>query len=571
MKNFEALGLSPQVVQALGEMGFENPTDIQAQTIPQLLSEPQDIIGLAQTGTGKTAAFGLPLVELVDPDHHATQALVLAPTRELAQQIAQQLESFATKIEGLRIACVYGGAGIQQQIRELKRGVHIVVATPGRLIDLSKRNAVRLADIEFVVLDEADEMLNMGFRDELDTILAETPEEKYTWLFSATMPSEIKRIVKDYMHSPLEIKVDQKQVVNKNIDHQYSVLKASNKVEALRRMLDFDPEMYGVVFCRTKMDTQRVAEELVESGYPAEPLHGDLAQAQREAVMKRFRSKTLRLLVATDVAARGIDVNDLTHVVHFALPDDPEYYTHRSGRTARAGKKGISIALITKADVRRLRFLEGKLKINFTKAMIPALDAIAQNRISHWAEHMAAQEVSHKMDPEVLATALDLLTEFSKEELVAKLVSQELERVSKKHSINDLNDNSPMNQRDSRGGDSGRRDKGPRRERGAFGHEEGMQRFFINIGRMDNLNKGALLRYVCDNTGLKGEDVGRITLENKHSFIDVQEAAAGKIKKLNDQQYEGRAIRVNRDGVGNAGHGKAGNFKKKKGKKKFRK
>lgn len=542
MKNFEALGLSPQVLQALQEMGFENPTDIQAETIPHLLTQTSDIIGLAQTGTGKTAAFGLPLVELCDPEYKQTQALVLAPTRELAQQIAKQLGDFSKHIKGLQISCVYGGAGIQQQIKETRKGPQIIVATPGRLIDLINRNAVSLKEVGCVVLDEADEMLNMGFREELDEILSTTPEEKYTWLFSATMPDEISRMVSNYMLDPHEIKVDQKQVVNKNIDHQYSIIKASNKVEALRRMLDFDPDMYGVVFCRTKIDTQKVAEELVESGYPAEPIHGDLAQSQREAVMKRFRSKTLRLLVATDVAARGIDVNDLTHVVHFALPDDPEYYTHRSGRTARAGKKGISIALITKGEVRRLKFLESKLKINFSRAMIPALDSIAENRIAHWADSLATQTIGD-LKPEVIDRAEELLADFSKEELIRKLVSRELERVSKKHALNDVNDNSPLREKDKKG-------PKPRNERDAFGGEKGMQRFFINIGRMDDFNKGALLRFVCDNSALTGDDIGRIQLDAKHTFIDVKESEALKMKKLNGLEHNGRELRVNAESGG---------------------
>jgi len=336
LKDFKALGLSQAVLQALEEMGFKTPTEIQINTIPQLLTEQRDFIGLAQTGTGKTAAFGLPIVEMINPSDNNIQALILSPTRELAQQIAGQLEAFSKYQGKVNMVCVYGGANISNQIKDLRKPTQIVIATPGRLIDLMKRKVISLTNLQYLVLDEADEMLNMGFKDELDTILAQTPGDKHTWLFSATMPSEIRRIIKNYMHDPFEVSVNSKQRVNVNIKHQYTVLKASDKIEAVRRLLDFHPDMYGIAFCRTKRDTQKVAEELNSSGYAAEPLNGDLSQAQRDAVMKRFRAKTLQLLVATDVAARGIDVDDLTHVIHYALPDDAEYYTHRSGRTGRA-------------------------------------------------------------------------------------------------------------------------------------------------------------------------------------------------------------------------------------------
>lgn len=538
LKEFEALGLSTPVLKSLESMGFKSPTEIQSRTIPVLLSETVDLIGLAQTGTGKTAAFGLPLIELVDTEEKHTQALVLAPTRELAQQIAKQLEQFNPHGNGLQVVCVYGGASIQDQIRQLKRGAQIVVATPGRLIDLAKRGAVKLNLIDYVVLDEADEMLNMGFRDELDTILDQTPKDKTTWLFSATMPSEIKQMVKNYMHDPVEVRVDSKQQVNINIDHQYAVIKASDKVEALRRIIDFDADLYGVVFCRTRMDTQRVAESLVETGYTAEPLHGDLSQSQRDAVMKRFRSRNLQLLIATDVAARGIDVNDLTHVIHFALPDDPEYYVHRSGRTARAGKKGVSLSLITKGDTRRLRFLENKLKIQFTKALIPAGADIARNRIVHWSEKLLDQS-TEKLDQEAFNTANELLADLTRDDLLARLVSREMENLAKSNSISDLNDSGRSEPKSSQ---KNYRDSG--------GQEAGMLRHFINIGRVDNLNPGGLVRFICDNTGIKGNEIGRITLENKHAYVDISDKVAGKVKKLNEIQYDGRDVRINRDDSG---------------------
>ncbi len=538
-------------------MGFETPTDIQSQTIPQLVENPRDFIGLAQTGTGKTAAFGLPLLELIDANQRETQALVLAPTRELAQQIAVQLEQFSKYAKGLKTVCVFGGANIRNQIMELKRGAQIIVATPGRLIDLMERRAIHLDKLDFLVLDEADEMLNMGFKDQLETILKQTPEEKHTWLFSATMPREIQRISQKYMSEPLEVRINPKDVVNQNISHQFAVLKASDKTEALRRMLDFDPELYGLVFCRTKRDTLKVAGELTESGYSAEALNGDMSQQQRDAAMGRFRAKTIQVLVATDVAARGIDVNDLTHVIHFALPDDAEYYTHRSGRTARAGKEGISLALITKGEMRRVKYLENKLKINFEKALIPATEDIAKNRIEHWATKVAQYEHSN-LDAKVLETAVALLADFSKEEIIAKMVARQMERISKRNSISDLNQTA-----DQRGGAPKKR-----HERDAKGREMGMQRHFINLGQMDNLNKGTLLRWMCDNSGLTGNDIGRISIEQKHSFVDISEEVAMKAKALNDKQFDGREIRINRDEDRPRGGFKKGNFKKKgKGKK----
>ena len=546
-------------------MGFENPTEIQSQTIPLLTSQPSDFIGLAQTGTGKTAAFGLPLIELIDVEDRNTQALILAPTRELAQQIGKQLEDFSRHLGKLNVVCVFGGASISNQIRDIKRGAQVIVATPGRLVDMIQRRAVNLTTLEYVVLDEADEMLNMGFKEDLDFILAQAPEDKYTWLFSATMAGEIKRIVKNYMINPAEVKINQANIVNTNIEHKFAVIKASDKTEALRRLLDFDPEMYGVVFTRTKRDAQRVAEDLVESGYAAEPLHGDLSQAQRDAVMKRFRSGNLQLLIATDVAARGIDVNNLTHVIHFALPDDPEYYTHRSGRTARAGRKGVSLSLITKGEMRRVRYLESKLGIAFEKALIPAIEEIAKNRVSHWAGKLAEQDINPMLDPEMMTMALMAMEQFTKEEIIAKFISGQLDRVSKKNSLSDLNDTSKMSSRDRSGGRDdrgrGRRDRG---ERGSNGIEAGMHRFFINVGTMDNLNKGGLLRFICDNTGLKSRDIGRISIDQKHALFDVSQDASAKISALAGKKYDGRDIRVNRDDD----QGRKRSDKDKRGKKK---
>lgn len=557
LTDFKALGLSSNVLKALDEMGFENPTKIQEQTIPILLQEDGDFIGLAQTGTGKTAAFGLPLLELLDFDDRKTQALVLAPTRELAQQIAVQLESYSKYLGKLSTVCVYGGASIQTQISQLRRGAQIIVGTPGRLIDLAERKAVKLDQLRFLILDEADEMLNMGFKDELDKILSFTHEDKTTWLFSATMPREIKGMIKNYMNNPKEVISNTGIVVNENIEHQFVNVKASEKPSVLKRFLDYDADLYGVVFCRTKRDTQNLAEALVEAGYAAEPLHGDLSQGQRDAVMKRFRSATLRVLVATDVAARGIDVNNLTHVVHFALPDDPEYYTHRSGRTARAGKKGISLSLVTRSDKRKMSMLENKLKIRFSKAHIPSMQEISSNRIARWAEHIA-NFTDEKDTPEAaLSQAYKFLGEMSHEELIAKLVAKELS------SIKDEPDqiiNLDFDKGGYEGGDRGSRggrDRGGRsrdrerdnsrdRDRGPRGGDENKQRFFIGVGEMDDFNKGKLLRFICDETGVKGDDIGRINIQRMHSFFDIEADAAGKLGSK-ELEYNGRAVRMNRD------------------------
>lgn len=570
MTDFKALGLSDDVLKALEEMGFEKPTKIQEQTIPHLLQDQSDFIGLAQTGTGKTAAFGLPLLELLDFNNRQTQALVLAPTRELAQQIAVQLESYSKYLGKLSTVCVYGGANIQTQISQLRKGAQIIVGTPGRLIDLAERKAVKLDQLQFLVLDEADEMLNMGFKDELDKILSFTHEDKITWLFSATMPKEIRRMVKDYMHEPTEIKANTGIVVNENIEHQFVITKASEKPTVLKRFLDFDADLYGVVFCRTKRDTQNLAEILVEAGYPAEPLHGDLSQSQRDAVMKRFRSGVLRVLVATDVAARGIDVDNLTHVIHFALPNDPEYYTHRSGRTARAGKKGISLSLITRADKRKLSMLENKLKIQFVKAHIPNMKEISSNRIARWADNLAQFSFEKEIPAEALNQAYKYLSDYSREELIEKLVGREL------HSIKDEPDhivNQDFAKDDgSRGSGRKGRDRGERRK-GPREGDENKLRYFIGVGEMDDFNKGKLLRFICDQTGITSKDIGRITVQRMHSFFDLESDAAPKLSALKDLEIDGRQVRVNRDDDkrGDDRRSKKGGKRRDKGKRKKRK
>jgi ATP-dependent RNA helicase DeaD len=543
LKNFEALGLSQPLLDGLAEMGFETPTEIQQQSIPLLLQHDGDFIGLAQTGTGKTAAFGLPLLDLIDINSRDTQALILAPTRELAQQICGQMEQMSQKLGKLNVVPVFGGANIMNQIRDIRRGAQIIVATPGRLMDLMKRREVNLDSLKFMVLDEADEMLNMGFKEDIDFILSKSDGGRKIWLFSATMAKEIQRIVDTYMVQPEEVRINREDIVNTNIEHKSVQLKASDKIEALRRYLDYDADMFGVVFCRTKRDTQQVADELNNNGYATEALHGDMSQAQRDAAMKRFRNKNLKLLIATDVAARGIDVDDITHVIHFALPDDPEFYAHRSGRTARAGKKGVSLALITKGDVRKLKYIASKLRISFEPGEVPALEAITEKRITRWSENLKKQEVNPKISEELMTSVVEQFEDLSKEELIGRLLTKEFNSIYKRNSIKDVNDRSKG--RDDDRGDRGER--GGRRERGRTndrGKEEGMKTYFINLGRKDNINKGALLGYVCDVTGISGNDIGRIVLDGAHSFMDVKEEVASQMLKVNGTQRDGRELRV---------------------------
>ena len=430
LDSFDTLGLSAPILKAIGQLGFDTPTDIQSQAIPQLLQGDSDFIGLAQTGTGKTAAFGLPLLDHLDATDDSVQALILAPTRELGQQIAEQIDLFSKHLKGIKSVAVYGGANISTQITQLKRPRHVVIATPGRLIDLVKRKALKLDQIKYLVLDEADEMLNMGFKDELDTILEFTPDTKKTWLFSATMPREIRRMVKQYMESPFEVSVDPKTTVNANIEHKYAVVKQSDKTEAMGRFLELEPDLYGVVFCRTRRDTQALAEDLLKMGFRADALHGEMSQPQRDRVMNRFKNRDLQVLVATDVAARGIDVNDLTHVFHHSLPSEQAYYTHRSGRTARAGKKGISLAFISNREKGYINRMAREMDISFEAVDVPGAEEIVQARMMKWASDVLDQKAFDRVPFDLIMQMNLLFEETPKDELIARLVARELARLN---------------------------------------------------------------------------------------------------------------------------------------------
>lgn len=521
----------------LNKIGFETPTPIQEKAIPILLEEtPTDFIGLAQTGTGKTAAFGLPLIDKVDMGNKATQALIMAPTRELGQQTAQQLVSFASNNKALNVEVVYGGAAIINQIKALKKPTQIVVATPGRLLDLIKRKAIRLDQVRYVVLDEADEMLNMGFKEDIDLILSHTPKERVTWLFSATMPSEIRRIVKKYMDSPKEVSVNSEQKVNKDISHKYVITKASNKIPAIRRFMDIQPEMRGIMFCRTKRETQEIADSLGDLGYGVEALHGDLSQQQRDSVMKRFKTRSMQLLIATDVAARGIDVDDLTHVFHHKLPDQLESYTHRSGRTARAGRKGISLALISANEIRRVTDLERKNKIKFEKVEIPSAESMRASRIDNWASLIINTKVDKQAD-EILKELHGQFEHLDKEDILKRLITSQLDHLMVQNEGGDLNDT----------GGGGRSSS-----RGERNKKDGFNRYFVNVGTIDGLTKGDLIHFLSDTSGIKRNKFQELRLLKNCAFFEVPDTQdKGISEKFRGIEIEGRSIRVNRDDDGN--------------------
>ncbi len=529
MNNFQKLGLSESIVKVLDQMGFTTPTPVQEQAIPLLLTEnPTDFIGLAQTGTGKTAAFGLPLIDLLDANNNDTQALIMAPTRELGQQTAKQLNDFAKSKPRLNVEVVYGGAAIVNQIKALKRPTQIVVATPGRLLDLMKRKAIRLDQVKYVILDEADEMLNMGFQEPIDEILSHTPPERVTWLFSATMPPEIRRIVKNYMTNPKEVSINSGEKSNKDISHKYVTTKVKNKIPALRRFMDKQPEMRGIMFCRTKRETQEIADELSNVGYGVEALHGDLSQSQRDAVMKRFKTRSMQLLVATDVAARGIDVNDLTHVIHHTLPDQLESYTHRSGRTGRAGNKGVSLAFINPRETRKISDLERKINVKFERIEVPSIDEMQSTRIKNWASQLLGIDPKNGVDAlyEEVKAEFDSL---SKDDILKKLISTQLEAISGK-------EGEEANLNETAGGSPEQRDNGQ------------FKKYFINIGSVDGFLKEDMLHLLADLSGIDKKLFGTIRVLKNRSYFEVDKGYdKGLSKKFEGVELEGRSVRVNLD------------------------
>jgi ATP-dependent RNA helicase DeaD len=553
---FKELGLKSEVLKSITEMGFEAPTPIQQEAIPYLLESDGDLVGLAQTGTGKTAAFGLPLVNKVDENSKTPQGLIICPTRELCLQITKDLENYAKYLKGVKMVAVYGGADIRRQITQIKSGVSVVVATPGRLVDLINRKALSLSDVKYVVLDEADEMLNMGFKEDIDAILDKTPSTKSVWLFSATMPKEVASISKNYMTSPKEVSIGHKNQSNENIEHIYYSVKERDRYSALKRLIDFNPEIYGLIFCRTRMETASVAEKLGKDGYSAEPLHGDLSQVQRDRVMDRFRKKDIQILVATDVAARGIDVDSITHVINYNLPDDIENYTHRSGRTARAGKKGQSMVLINTRESFKIRAIEKQIRVSFTVGTIPNSEEICAIQLTKLISKVVTTEVN---ETEIDKFVPQIMTEFeslSKEEVIKKFISAEFNRFIEYYKrAGDLNASTSKNDRDR---DGDREDRPKRRDRDG-GMESGKTRFFVSLGQRDGLNPGGLLRLVCDSTGLKSGNIGRIDIMPSFSFFEADNAETDSIlSKVNGSEYEGNKVSIEITKSKSAGSGRSG-------------
>jgi ATP-dependent RNA helicase DeaD len=533
---FKELGLRNEVLKSLEELGFEAPTPIQEKAIPYLLGDHSDFVGLAQTGTGKTAAFGLPLITKIDIQSQHPQGLVLCPTRELCLQIAKDLEIYSKYLK-LNIVAVYGGTDIRRQISQLKQGVSIVVATPGRLMDLLNRKALTLKEVEYVVLDEADEMLNMGFKEDIDSILSGTPDFKNTWLFSATMPKEVAQIAKTYMVDPFEISIGHKNQSNENIDHIYYCVKEKDRYAALKRLIDYHPDIYGLIFCRTRQETANVAEKLGKDGYSAEPLHGDLSQQQRDRVMDRFRRKDLQILVATDVAARGLDIDNITHVINYNLPDDIENYTHRSGRTARAGRKGESLVLINTRELGKIKGIEKQMRTTFTVGNIPAAEDICHIQLKKLVEKVIDTEVREKDISQYTPAILKAFEHFSKEEVIKQFISAEFNRfIEYYEKAGDLNASASGKMEAEK---PRRRDKKPKDV------DPGKTRFFVSIGKKDGLNPGGMVRLICDSTGLTSSNIGRIDLLPAFSFFEADEEFAGIIvKKMNGCKYEGHNVNI---------------------------
>ncbi|MCE5347863.1 MAG: DEAD/DEAH box helicase [Bacteroidales bacterium] len=537
MTNFEEMGFTPGVLKAIEELGFDQPMPVQEKVIPLMLGDACDIIALAQTGTGKTAAFGLPLVQATDTEINDTQALILCPTRELCMQITNDLTDYARHTGKLKILAVYGGASIDNQIRGLKKGVHIIVATPGRLIDLIGRRAARLSAVTTVILDEADEMLNMGFLDSINEILEEVPDGRRTLLFSATMSSEIASIARKYMDNPVEITIGTKNSSAENVSHGYYLVHAKDKYKVLKRIADSEPDIYGIVFCRTRKETQEVASKLINDGYNADALHGDLSQSQRDAVMQKFRMRNLQLLVATDVAARGLDVDDLTHIINFSLPDDTEVYTHRSGRTGRAGKTGISISLVHLRERHILQQIERKLKKPIRLIQIPTASEICGKQLSNWVNKLENVSTDHQEIEKFLPSIKEKLAGLDRDEFIKRVISLVFDKfLDDYRNGDDLIE--PVNEKEGSFGHSGRR--GSREQ-----YEGNYTRLFINLGKSDGFFPEQLIELVNSNTRGKKVPIGKIDLLKTFSFFEVEASYADDlIKVLNDKTFMDRRVAV---------------------------
>lgn len=559
MKTFEELGVSEEIRKAIDELGFEQPMPVQEEVIPYLLGNRNDVIALAQTGTGKTAAFGIPLLQRINIESKETQAVVLSPTRELCLQIADDLKDFGKYLPHLHIAAVYGGASIETQIKQLRRGVQIIVATPGRLIDLMHRGKAKLENVHNVVLDEADEMLNMGFQESITEILTDVPEDRNTLLFSATMSREVERVAKGYLHDYKEIVVGSRNEGAENVNHIYYMVNAKDKYLALKRLVDFYPKIYGIVFCRTKVETQEVADKLIKDGYNAESLHGDLSQQQRDLTMQKFRSHLTQLLVATDVAARGLDVNELTHVINYGLPDDVENYTHRSGRTGRAGKKGTSLSIIHTRERSKVRNIEKIIGKEFVDGTLPSAEEICKKQLFKTMDSILKTDVDEEQIAPYVADIKRQFEYIDKEDIIKKIVTVTFGRFL------DYYKNAPEIEKPStsrsKGGDGrGSRGEGKgyrERSRGPRQAEAGFTRLFINLGKTDGFYPGEVMQFI--NKHVQGrQEVGHIDLLQKQSYVEVPEKDAKKVMNaLDGLSYKGRKVRcndANEGGSGSRGH-----------------
>lgn len=593
MPTFNELGLSHLLVQAVEALGFKEPMPVQAEVIPTLISDPVDLVGLAQTGTGKTAAFGLPVLHHINPDLRKTQALILCPTRELCLQIAKDLESFAAFMPSVKVTAVYGGASIEVQIKQLQQGPQVIVATPGRLNDMIRRKRVDFSSVKWVVLDEADEMLDMGFQEDVDTILETTPTEKYTLLFSATLPAQVERILNKYMKNPVVKTVGKRNSGTANVKHMYYLVHARDRYAALKRIADFNPSIYAIIFCRTRIETQEIADSLIRDGYSADSLHGDLSQAQRDHVMNRFRSRALQMLVATDVAARGLDVNDLTHVINYNLPDDSEVYIHRSGRTGRADKLGISVSIINLKEKFKIRQIEKMIGREFAQAKVPTGFQVCEKQLFHYIDRMENVAIDDEIES-FLPVIYRKLEWMSKEEIIRRFVSLEFNRFLEYYrDAKDLNveedSRSSREQGDSRGrgrdndrrndrrGDRdkgdirGEKSRGDRpqersssksRPRDSFGdRDKDLTRLFVSIGRKDRVLPQQLIGLINEVTRTREIKVGRIDIMDNYSFVDIDSGAVKKVLKAfsdDSRNPDGVRVEVASERDSNQGSGSSG-------------
>jgi ATP-dependent RNA helicase DeaD len=533
MNAFQKLGLEENIIKAITDLGFEKPSEVQEKSIPLLLENDSDLVALAQTGTGKTAAFGFPMLQKIDVESRTTQGLILSPTRELCLQITNEIKQYGKYYKGLNVTAIYGGASITDQAREVKRGAQIIVATPGRMKDMISRRLVDISKIKYAVLDEADEMLNMGFFEDITDILSHTPKEKSTWLFSATMPKEVSVIAKKFMLSPIEITVGNKNESTNQVSHEYYLVNARDRYQALKRLCDANPDIFSVIFCRTKRDTQKVAENLIEDGYSAGALHGDLSQNQRDLVMKSFRNKQIQMLVATDVAARGIDVDDITHVINYQLPDEPEIYTHRSGRTGRAGKTGISMVIVSKSEVRKIKSIERIIKKEFEKKEIPDGMEICEVQLMSLADKIHNTEVNHEID-KYLTSINELFKDTTKDELIKKFFSVEFTRF-----YNYYQKTKNLNATDSRGSD---RDSDGGRD---YGKSDNSTRYFINVGQKDNFDWMKLKDFLKEVLELGRDDIFKVDVKESFSFFNTESELTPKILAFfTDFKHDGRFVNV---------------------------